>query len=339
MLFGDDGDDFLYGDGSDDTLFGDNGDDVLYGGGGVDLIYGGSGVDTVYGGSTIFVDTAADIAFANGGNVIIRSDATAFTLLPGNPFDRANINKDVGNAELSGNSGFNILMGASGDDRLYGLGGQDRLNGREGSDSMTGGAGDDTFVVDTATDQVCELENEGEDLVRAEVSFTLPDGGLCDFVENLRLEADFGNIDGVGNDLDNSLTGNSGDNRLAGNQGEDLVDGSLGDDTLFGGSGQDWFLFGGKLASGSQVIGDFDGVSLGAANGEDKLVFATGLEVGSFSYIEAAAFSGGGNSEARFAGGALLQIDRDGDGSSDISVTLAGLTAADQLTSADFVWI
>ncbi len=62
------------------------------------------------------------------------------------------------------------------------------------------------------------------------------------------------------------------------------------------------------------VIRDFDGVSVNAGNGEDKPVFATGLETGSFAYIAAAAFSGGGNSEARFAGSRQIQVDDDGDG-------------------------
>ncbi len=70
----------------------------------------------------------------------------------------------------------------------------------------------------------------------------------------------------------------------------------------------------------------------------DSLVFASGLEVGSFTYIEFAAFSGGGDREARFAGTRQLQVDKDGDSSSDINVLIDGFTAANQLTASDFHW-
>ena len=40
---------------------------------------------------------------------------------------------------------------------------------------------------------------------RAEVDYTLPDGSATDFVENLRLQGGFGNIDGSGNGLDNAI--------------------------------------------------------------------------------------------------------------------------------------
>ncbi len=76
------------------------------------------------------------------------------------------------------------------------------------------------------------------------------------------------------------------------------------------------------------MIRDFDGVSLGAGDGADKLVFANGLEIGGFTYIEAAAFSGNGNSEARFAGIRQTQVDQDGNGSVDQAFLLDGLTVA-----------
>ena len=62
------------------------------------------------------------------------------------------------------------------------------------------------------------------------------------------------------------------------------------------------------------------------------------METGSFAYIGAAAFSGGGDSEARFAGGGILQVDSDGNGLADVILEIARLTAADQLTATDFLW-
>ncbi len=107
-----------------------------------------------------------------------------------------------------------------------------------------------------------------------------------------------------------------------------------------GGSGEDAFLFNdSNLGSGGPVIRDFDGVSANGANGEDKIVYATGLGGGSFTYIDGAAFSGGGNSEARYAGPRQIQVDQDGDGVTDQAFLVDGVTAANLLTATDFVWL
>ncbi len=157
---------------------------------------------------------------------------------------------------------------------------------------------------------------------------------------------------------DNALRGRGGDNQIQGDLGDDSLDGGIGDDFLeggsgsdsllmnsgdeaFGGSGADSFLFDGtplgNAGSGGPVIRDFDGVSVGGADGEDKLVFATGLEVGAFAYIGPQAFSGGGNSDARYAGPRQVQVDRDGDGQADQAFLLDGVTAANLLTTSDFL--
>ncbi len=117
--------------------------------------------------------------------------------------------------------------------------------------------------------------------------------------------------------VDDLVEGREGDDTLFGGYGGDLFYDATGadrinfarDDTAYGGSGADLFLYGGDLSTGAQVIADFDGISLNAANGEDRIAFRTGLEVGSFTYIEAAVFTGGGNSEARYAGGGTLEVD------------------------------
>lgn len=66
-------------------------------------------------------------------------------------------------------------------------------------------------------------------------TFTLPDN-----VENLVLTGT-GNIGGVGNVLDNVITGNDGDNALAGGAGSDRLDGGGGVDVMFGGAGDDTY--------------------------------------------------------------------------------------------------
>ena len=63
-----------------------------------------------------------------------------------------------------------------------------------------------------------------------------------------------------------------------------------------------------------------------------------GLLTGSFAWIGADGFSAGGNTEARFSDG-VLQLDADGDGLADVTISLTGLTSASQLSSADFLFV
>jgi hypothetical protein len=60
---------------------------------------------------------------------------------------------------------------------------------------------------------------------------------------------------GVGNALDNNVTGNQIGNALLGGAGNDRLDGSFGNDVLYGESGNDIFVAG--QGTGIDVIGDF----------------------------------------------------------------------------------
>ncbi|GAB5471801.1 MAG: calcium-binding protein [Rhodospirillales bacterium] len=375
-LFGAGGDDSLRGGGGDDRLGGGSGTDTLVAGNADDTLNGGSGVDTAEGGAgddSFFVDEAGDIVreTAGGGFDELFSEAANYVLAGGEfgYIERAVVGADAGDSDLRGNEYDNILVGnKAGDNVLVGRSGADTLNGQSGSDIMQGGSGDDTFLVETSGDQVRELADGGVDLVRSEVRYTLPDGTATAFIENLTLRNVGGDIAGGGNSLDNTILGNNANNVLRGFGGEDVIEGGDGDDRLFGGaeidrlyggSGSDLILmqegdvvFGGadadsfrfngdtlgKFGSGGPVIRDFDGERLNAGNGEDKLVFDTGLETGTFAYIGAAAFSGGGDSEARFDGNRQVQVDQNGDGIADIAFEIQKLTAANQLTATDFVW-
>ncbi len=325
------------------------------------MLFGGSGADQGLSG-----DSGADsLLFGDSGGDVLRSNADDYALGTASEvmIERVNINAEAGNAKMVGNENDDLLIGNSLANTLLGGSGAGRLNSRGGSNTMVGGSGDDTFIVTTTAAQVREFVSQGTDLVRAEVDFTLPDSGSTFFIDDLRMQGGFGNIKGTGNSLDSSIQGNTGDNRLAGNQGEDTIEGRGGDDTLFGGAGgdlfyggggadsidlglddmafggggEDWFVIGAVL--GGAVLGDFDGVNLNSANGEDKLVFDSGLGVGSFSYIDAAAFSGAGNSQARYAGGDTLEVDQNGDGNGDVTLLMSGLSAANQMTTTDFLWL
>jgi len=216
------------------------------------------------------------------------------------------------------------------------------------------------------------------DVDLAEGEKIIAEGGSMTWMQNVKLTTNMtgGIMSGLKRAVTgesmflNTIEGNSGANVLRGLGGSDSMRAGDGDDLLFGGaevdrmrgesgadtillqtgdiafgvSSQDAFRFNGEElglgGTGGPAIRDFDGVSANAANGEDKLVFATGLEVGTFAYIGTSAFSASGNSEARFAlGPGQVQVDQDGDGSADINFLVDGVTAANLLTATDFVWL
>ncbi|TFZ01285.1 ABC transporter transmembrane domain-containing protein [Ramlibacter rhizophilus] len=81
-----------------------------------------------------------------------------------------------------------------------------------------------TYVVDSAGDEVVELDGEGEDTVWSSV-----DHSLARNVENLVLTGSA--TAATGNALDNRLTGNAGANALDGGAGGDVMAGDEGNDT------------------------------------------------------------------------------------------------------------
>jgi len=100
--------------------------------------------------------------------------------------------------------------------------------------------------VDNGGDRLLEAAAEGSDLVKSNINYTLPDN-----VEKLILTG--GNdVKGIGNNLNNVITGNSGNNilngaynndQLLGKGGNDILVGGKGNDILTGGGGKDSFIF------------------------------------------------------------------------------------------------
>ncbi len=99
---------------------------------------------------------------------------------------------------------------------------------------MYGGIGNDAFTVENVNDLVVEFANEGYDTVNSFVTYTLTAN-----VERLNLENAGGQINGFGNELDNTLNGNNFANYLVGGVGNDTLQGKGGADTLEGGLGND----------------------------------------------------------------------------------------------------
>jgi len=280
-LNGNAGNDTLSGGDDNDKLYGGAAADDLVGGAGNDLLDGGTGDDDMAGGAandTYYVDSASDTVIEVAGEGTLDKvfvSAAAFALSADADIETIQV-VGAGGATITGSSiankifgdaGADTFNGLGGNDYLSGAGGLDTLNGGDGNDIMDGGAGDDvmaggagidTYYVDSFSDSVTELADEGADTIRT----TLDGYVLGDNLENLIL-AGTGNQDGEGNALNNTLTGtddnnslsgHDGNDRLLGNGGSDDLYGGLGIDTLLGGAGDD-LLYGGagndKLTGGA----------------------------------------------------------------------------------------
>jgi Ca2+-binding RTX toxin-like protein len=155
------------------------------------------------------------------------------------------------NIDGTGNDLNNTVTGNTGNNILIGLGGNDIIDGKAGADTMQGGLGNDTYTIDNVGDLVTEALNQGTDSVKTTISYVLTDN-----VEKLTLLGT-NNIDGTGNDLNNTLTGNTGNNTLMGLGGVDTIVGGAGNDILVGGTGKDTLTGGlGSDKFGYQTLGD-----------------------------------------------------------------------------------
>lgn len=206
------------------VITGNNGDNRIDGKQGADTMNGGTGNDTYV------VDNEGDVVIESGNDPADQVEASIdYTL--GDNIENLTL---TGNAvEGTGNRLDNQIVGNQGRNVITGLDGDDTLDGASGADTMIGGPGDDTYRVDNSDDVITEERNEGDDIVLATATYTLPAN-----VEDLTLEGN-SNIGGTGNTGDNKIIGNDNDNELDGGDGEDTLIGGLGNDSLIGGSGND----------------------------------------------------------------------------------------------------
>ena len=227
----------------DNFIFGNSGNNILDGGLGDDLLFGGGGDDTY------IVESASDFVVEDpgGGTDTVRS-SISYTL-----------GDNVENLRLTGTAAIN----GTGNDLDNVITGNDAANiidGGVGADTMRGAGGNDVYLVDNVGDVIDENAGGGSDLVRSSVSFTLSGD-----VEKLALTGTA--VEGIGNALDNVITGSpvdnllrggSGSDRLEGRDGDDDISGGLGADQLFGQDGADDFLFDTALDGTFDTIGDFE---------------------------------------------------------------------------------
>jgi Ca2+-binding RTX toxin-like protein len=353
ILRGNGGNDQLFGNGGSDQLFGDDGFDGLFGGGGNDTLYGGNGEDYLEGGEgsdlldggdsndTYFVDNVGDRIVESAPNDSSNNDIVA-SYVTWTLSDNLEELWLLGDAPMdgTGNALNNLLIGNNFNNTLVGGDGDDTLQGAGGINTLDGGAGNDTYFVElNATDTIIEGVNAGIDTVFTTFSWTLGAN-----LENLTLQKDSSAINGIGNDLNNTITGNDGSNLLHGKQGNDTLLGGDSSDRLVGGADSD-VLTGGDGAdrfvrvyasTGIDTITDFQ-------VGEDLLCFSArgfGGDLVKRSVLDESQFTLGTaatNTSDRFiydnTTGALF-FDVDGTGASE-QVQIANLQTGLALSNAD----
>lgn len=164
------------------------------------------------------------------------------------------------------------IDGTAGDNRLFASATNDSVvNAGDGNDSIDGGKyfnhmlkggnGDDTYFIRSQTATVVELAGQGFDTVRTFVDHT-----LATEVENLRLEV--GGLTGIGNSMNNTITGSAGVDKIYGMDGNDSIQGRDGDDSIWGGLGIDTL----RGENGNDILfGEAGDDKLDGGAGNDKL--------------------------------------------------------------------
>jgi len=130
--------------------YGDAGNDVFLSWGADNYFHGGSGTDT------ISYELQDDYASQRGKGVTIDLGGQRASTTSGHYEDLISIENatgtNLGNDDITGSSGRNILKGLGGHDVLDGLGGNDDLYGGAGNDDLFGGSGDDDLVGSSGAD-------------------------------------------------------------------------------------------------------------------------------------------------------------------------------------------
>jgi len=359
-IFGGYGDDVIFGGDDDDLIFGGLGKDEISSGKGDDVLSGGDGVDkykyNIGDGVDIIKDNGSNtLSFGEGirvdnirlllGSLQISIGASGDAIHienfdPDDPYGTHAIDRfefadgtvltyeqliDLG-FDLEGTEGDDVITGTNAVDRLNGFGGNDTLiakddddvlDGGTGADNMSGGAGDDVYIVDDIGDVVVEKVDEGNDRVESSISYTLTDN-----VENLTLTGNAA-LEGVGNELDNTLIANdngsslqglAGNDTLVGGIGADVIDGGTGADVMQGGAGDDLYT----VADASDQVIEF--ADQGSDTVNASLSYTLGENLENLNLTGSNSINGTGNS-----------LDNNITGNT-ANNTLDGGTGADTLT-------
>jgi len=257
---------------------------------------------TGYGGTDSFVYTATD------GHSGTDTATVSFNIL-------AVVNGTSGSDTLHGTSGDDSLYGFDGNDTIYGYNGNDFIDGGLGNDVLYGGQGDDVYIVDSTSDSIIELVNQGIDSIQSSVTYNL---NASVNVENLTLTGTAA-INGFGNPLDNIIVGNSADNLLYGYSGNDTLNGGAGGDTMNGGFGDDIYYVDNSLdvvsesgASGNDTILTYISLLSLAANVENATAMGTSNLIIYGNALANILIGNSGNNQ--LDGGAGIDTMKGGDG-------------------------
>ena len=147
----------------------------------------------------------------------------------------------LGDDEITGAAGVDVMNTGDGNDLLMGEGGNDVLSGEAGNDLFIGGTGDDTYIGGSGTDTVSySLISDNLTLNLSNLNI---DGFATITVDPLGPNQEIELVQGVENILggsgDDIMIGDSNANELSGGEGNDILSGRGGNDRLDGGSGTD----------------------------------------------------------------------------------------------------
>ena len=209
------------GNGVNNVLMGNGGNNIIDGGAGADTMIGGDGNDTYY------VDNAGDVVVETPNVYIIQASGN---VMIGGGVDTvmASVNYVLGsNVEnLTLTSDGLTGTGNTSDNTFTATGTHERF---------IGGLGNDFYYINDISNSIVENPGEGNDTVYSSVDYML--GANLESLTLIGTAA----IGGMGNGLNNFLTGNGAANILVGGAGDDTLDGNGGGDRLIGGTGDDMY--------------------------------------------------------------------------------------------------
>jgi serralysin len=320
VLNGGNGNDSITARGAGTSIFGDGGNDRITIGANAS-VNGGAGTDTVlfdFSATSVSLRLNLSSFWSGGGigfgaNAITSIEAVDSLIIGSNANDVIVLGASLTQGfRIVGGDGDDIGIGSPVRDNLEGGDGNDILSGGAGGDFISGGAGineliggigDDTYRVENRSDSTVEFAGEGIDQVETLTSVYV----LQTNVENLVL---IGNAPfvGIGNALNNEISGGSGRDTLVGLAGNDTLKGgsfrySVANE-LIGGTGDDLYISGSNDDSTVEYAGEgIDRVETPA----DLYVLKANVE--NLSYTFNGNFTGFGNDLANeIRGGAQSDI-------------------------------
>lgn len=303
------------GNSSNNILIGNSGNNTLEGMGGHDTLNGKAGADILKGGfgdDTYIIDSADTITEdANAGFDTVQADFT-YSLAEGSNLEHL-ILIGTNSVNGTGNSANNNLTGNNYSNTLTGGAGNDALDGSAGIDTLLGGAGDDKYILENPGDIVSETDSSGNDtggVDTIEVSFSYT---LKDRFEKLVLTGT-ADLEGVGNNAANSITGNGGKN---------LLDGGLGADDMTGGTGDDTYI----VDNEADTLTEYGGGGIDTVLSSINYGLAANVE--NLSLTGTTATTGAGNTLSNVLTGNNLNNILSGDSGND---TLDGGIGTDSLS-------